>query len=71
MTQADLNRAVADATGESVGTIANMGFSEADPADANYDPEPNEILDVWESTYIDWDVVETERRVPLVLQPAA
>jgi hypothetical protein len=35
MTQADLNRAVASATGESVSTIARQGFSyiEAPPVD--------------------------------------
>lgn len=71
MTQAELNRAIAEATGESVGTIANMGFSVADPDSADYDPEPNDTLDDWESKYIDWDAVEAERRVPLVLQPAA
>jgi len=43
----------------------------ADPADVGYDPEPFDILDDWESKYIDWDVVEAERRVPVVLQPAA
>jgi len=71
MTQAELNRQVAKATGETVGTIANMGFSVAHPADASYDPEPNDVVDDWESKYIDWDVVEAERRVPLVSQPAA
>ena len=30
MTQTELNRAVAEATGETVGTIADMGFSIAD-----------------------------------------
>ena len=31
MTQNQVNRAVAKATGESVGTIGQMGFSVADP----------------------------------------
>jgi len=70
MTQAELNRAVADATGESVGTIAGMGFSLANPFDANYDREPFETFDDVESKCIDWDLVEAERCVPLVIQPA-
>ena len=40
MTQRELNQAVARATGESLGTVSNMGFGMADPMDVNYDPEP-------------------------------
>jgi hypothetical protein len=44
MTQRDLNRAVARATGESVDTIEQMGFGPMDESAG--DPEPNTI---------DWD----------------
>jgi DUF438 domain-containing protein len=44
MTQRDLNRAVARATGESVDTIEQMGFGPMD--ESTGDPEPNTI---------DWD----------------
>lgn len=40
MTQSQINRAVAQATGEDVGTISRLGFSLADPAVVRYDPEP-------------------------------
>ncbi len=40
MTQTELNRAVARATGETVCTVAQMGFGIADPAIVCHDPEP-------------------------------
>ena len=40
MTQNDLNRAVAHATGETVRTIARLGFGIADPLLVRHDPEP-------------------------------
>ena len=40
MTQSQLDRAVAFATGESASTIRNMGFGIADPAIVCHDPEP-------------------------------
>ena len=43
MTQSDLNRAVARATGETVRTIAELGFSLADPAAVEYDSHPCNI----------------------------
>ena len=43
MTQADLNRAVARATGETVRTIASRGFSLADPGSGTYAPHPRSI----------------------------
>ena len=50
MTQNDLNRAVARATGETVGTIAEMGFV---PLTANpIDREP---------LVVDWDRADDER----------
>ncbi len=71
MTQTELNRAVAEATGETVGTIADMGFSIADPCDVRHDPEPGHMVDELESKFIDWDNLDAERYVSLVLQPAA
>lgn len=50
MTQRDLNRAVARATGESVDTIEQMGFGPMD--ESAIDPEPNTI---------DWDAGDDAR----------
>ena len=63
MTQCELNQAVARATGESLGTVSNMGFGMADPMDVNYDPEPpsEEI----EDRILDWDQLDRRRRMPL------
>ena len=53
MTQRELNRSVARATGEEVSTIEARGFSEFDPAEAC-------LIDDAYST-VDWDVLERER----------
>jgi len=53
MTQAELNREVANATGETVTEIRRRGFSIADPADVAFDPE--------EGRYVDWDAVDEDR----------
>ena len=56
MKQADLDRAVARATGETVSTIKRLGFLLADPAD-NLDPDSDE-----HGPYvIDWDELESQR----------
>jgi hypothetical protein len=54
MTQTDLNRAVASATGESIRTIASRGFSliEAPPHDPELSRDP---------LIIDWDELEALR----------
>ena len=54
MTQSDLNRAVASATGESIHTIASRGFSliEAPPTDPELSRDP---------LVIDWDELEALR----------
>jgi len=57
MTQADLNRAVAAATGETVGTIAEMGFV---PLTAT--PVEREPL------VVDWDELDVRRHVPVFPQ---
>jgi len=56
MKQADLNRAVAQATGETVSTIKRLGFLLAEPGDT-LDPESDE-----HGPYvIDWDELEAQR----------
>ena len=57
MTQAELNRAVATATGETVTTIRDFGFGIADPDVVHHDPEPVD-LDV---QTIDWDALAAQR----------
>jgi len=56
MKQADLNRAVARATGETVSTIKRLGFLLAESGDS-LDPESDE-----HGPYvIDWDELEAQR----------
>jgi len=57
MTQADLNRAVARATGESVAEIARFGFVPLSRRPEEYDPES-----------LDWDEVQQERRIAVFEQ---
>ena len=52
MTQAQLDRAVAAATGESRRTIGELGFSLADPLETHFDPEPSDV-----ARFLDWDRV--------------
>jgi len=59
MTTAEINRRVALATGESVRTVSELGFSLADPTIVDYDPEPSEIEDL----IIDWDQLDCERNM--------
>ena len=56
MTQRDLNRAVAAATGETVSTICELGFSMAMPEVVEFDPEPCEF-----DHYLDWDNIDALR----------
>ena len=51
MTQLQLDRAVAKATGESLREIRHRGFSIADPAVVAFDPEPDNLP----PQFIDWD----------------
>ena len=55
MKQAELNRAVARATGETVTTIKRLGFLLADPVDGFYAEEDD-------AQVIDWDELEGERQ---------
>ena len=54
MTQAEVNREVAAATGESVSTIARMGFVPL--TRAPYEPDRDPLV-------VDWDEVEQRRAV--------
>ena len=56
MTQSQVNRAVASATGESRRTIRRLGFSLVDPIDGPIDPEPSDIV-----KFLDWDEVAGQR----------
>ena len=57
MTQAELNRAVARATGESVREIARRGFLTLTAAPAEREPSA-----------VDWDEVQAQRRVSVLHQ---
>ncbi len=63
MTQAELNRAVATVTGETVKTISELGFSVADPSRVRHDPEPYGF----DAHVVDWDELEGWLR-PLVYE---
>jgi hypothetical protein len=56
VTQAQLNRAVAAATGESRRTVGLRGFSLADPLEPCFDPEPSDV-----ARFLDWDRVARRR----------
>ena len=59
MTQNQLVRAIARATGESLSTIRNLGFSVADPDDVSFDPErPRRRRP---RTVVDWDQLDAQR----------
>ncbi len=51
MTQQDLERAVASATGESLHVIQRRGFRLADPWATHFDPEPDQRP----PQVLDWD----------------
>ena len=54
MTQADLYREIADATGESIRTVAEMGFVPLTRGPIERDREP---------LVVDWDALEASRAV--------
>ncbi len=54
MTQAELNREIANATGETCSTIAQLGFSPLWPRPYERDREP---------LTVDWDVIDASREV--------
>ena len=61
MTQCQLDRAVARATGENLRVISRLGFSLADPIFVEHDPEPCDI----EDKIVDWDAVDAERSLAM------
>ncbi len=58
MTQRQLNRFVAAATGEDVREIRRRGFSIVEPNNIDFDPEPNDLP----PQVVDWDEVDALRR---------
>ena len=66
MTQPEVNRAVASATGESVRTVQRLGFLIADPDDELSDPDDEEL-----GPYVlDWDELDRQRQERQVLDAA-
>jgi len=65
MTQKELNQLVANATGEDIEEVQHRGFSLADPAEIDFDPEPFDLP----PQIIDWDEVDLQRNVAIVDQP--
>jgi len=59
MTQYQLDKAVARATGENLRVISRLGFSLADPIFVEHDPEPSDPDDV----VLDWDADAMARNV--------
>ena len=57
MTQQQLDRLVAKATGEDVRAIRRRGFSIVDPKVICFDPEPDQRSPQW----VDWDQLDRER----------
>lgn len=57
MTQAEINRAVAFATGESPREISHLGFSLADCVAVDFDPEPCDRP----PAVMDWDEYDGQR----------
>ena len=62
MTQAELNRAVSRATGETVTTIRSLGFGIADPDVVFHDPEPCDL----DARVVDFDELAARRELALV-----
>ena len=64
MTQTELDRAVARATGESVQRSTRAGFSVADRLIVRCDPGPYEAA----PRVVDWDQLDADRNVSLFRQ---
>lgn len=58
MTQAELNQAVAEATGESIQTIRRRGFSVVTPL-AVFQPDADDYA---LPNVVDWDLLERQQR---------
>ena len=57
MTQLQLDRAVAHATGESLSTIGCRGFSIVSPDEADFDEDARDL----HPSVVDWDELDAER----------
>ena len=57
MTQTQLDRLVARATGEDIRSIRRRGFSLANLVEVNFDPEPDQRP----PQLVDWDELDKER----------
>lgn len=57
MTQQQLDRLVAKATGEDLRSIRRRGFSIANPIEVSFDPEPDQRPPRW----VDWDELDRQR----------
>jgi DNA-binding winged helix-turn-helix (wHTH) protein len=57
MSQAELDRAVAERTGESIATIRRRGFSIVTPLTV-YDPDDGDLA---QPNVVDWDLVDAQR----------
>jgi len=62
LSQSELNRAVARATGESISTIQRLGFLLADQA---Y-PADDQDFDLLGAQVIDWDALALQRQADVV-----
>lgn len=68
MTQTEIDRSVAAATGETVYTVSGLGFTIADPGIVDHDPEPCDV-DV-EDMIVDWDALDAQRHRNNDVSPA-
>jgi hypothetical protein len=59
MSQPELDREIAQATGESLGTIRRRGFSLVPAMPSVFDPDADELR--WPQ-YLDWDEVDAQRQ---------
>ncbi len=66
MTQNDLNRSVAAATGETISDIAHFGFVPLTPSCQEYEPDDEQL-----ECYLDWDEIDLHRNVQLLPQLSA
>ncbi len=64
MRQADLDRAVARATGETIATIKRLGFLLDDPVAETNEPDAEAYdAEACDAMVIDWDALQAQRYV--------
>jgi hypothetical protein len=59
MSQQELDREIARATGESLGTIRRQGFSLVPSQPGVFEPDADELCS---PQYVDWDAVDAQYR---------